>query len=123
MAHFIALPGNTSAEDLARKFLQEIWKLHGLLEEIVSDCDARFTSKFWSTLMEILGVKRKLSTSFHPETDGQTERVNQSIEQYLRSFCNYDQNNWYELLPMAEYAYNNSVTTTTGMSPFYANYG
>ena len=91
--------------------------MHGLPEEIVSDRDAKFTSKFWSALMEILGVKRKLSTSFHPETDGQTERVNQSIEQYLCSFCNYDQNNWYELLPMAEYTYNNSVTTATGMSP------
>jgi Chromo (CHRromatin Organisation MOdifier) domain len=73
--------------------------------------------------MEALGIKRKLSTAFHPETDGQTERVNQSIEQYLRSFCNYDQNDWFELLPLAEYAYNNSMTTATGMSPFYANYG
>ena len=73
--------------------------------------------------METLGVKRKLSTAFHPETDGQTERVNQSLEQYLRSFCNYDQDNWSQLLPMAEFAYNNSITSATGMSPFFANYG
>ena len=73
--------------------------------------------------MEILGIGRKLSTAFHPETDGQTERVNQTLEQYLRTFCNYDQNDWYELLPLAEYAYNNSMTEATGMSPFYANYG
>ena len=90
MAHFIALPEDTTAEELARKFLKEIWRLHGLLKEIVSDCDAKFTLKFWSALMETLGVKRKLSTSFHPEMDGQTERVNQSIEQYLHLFCNYD---------------------------------
>ena len=73
--------------------------------------------------MEILGVGRKLSTAFHPETDGQTERVNQTLEQYLRAFCNYDQNDWYELLPLAEYTYNNSMTEATGMSLFYANYG
>ena len=72
--------------------------------------------------MEILGVSRKLSTAFHSETDGQTEQVNQTIEQYLRAFCNYDQNDWYELLLLAEYAYNNSMTEATGMSPFYANY-
>jgi len=123
MAHFVALPADVTAEQLARKFLYEIWKLHGLPEEIVSDRDAKFTSKFWSALMEALGVERKLSTSFHPQTDGQTERVNQSIEQYLRSFCNYDQDDWYELLPLAEYAYNNSITSATDMSPFYANYG
>ena len=73
--------------------------------------------------MDLLDIKQKLSTAFHPETDGQTERVNQSLEQYLRMFSNYEQNNWSELLPMAEFSYNNSITTATGLSPFYANYG
>jgi hypothetical protein len=64
-----------------------------------------------------------MSTSFHPQTDGQTERINQTIETYLRSFINYEMDNWVRLLPMAEFAYNNSVTQATGMSPFFANYG
>ena len=71
----------------------------------------------------MLGVKPRMSTAFHPQTDGQTERMNQTIEAYLRSFVNYEQNDWVELLPMAEFAYNNSVTTATGLSPFYANFG
>jgi len=64
-----------------------------------------------------------MSTAFHPQTDGQTERLNQTIEAYLRSFFNHEQNNWVSLLPVAEFAYNNSVTADTGLSPFYANYG
>jgi len=63
-----------------------------------------------------------MSTAFHPQTDGQTESVNQSIEPFLCTFCNYEENNWSEMLPRGEYAYNNSVTTATGLSPFYANY-
>ena len=72
--------------------------------------------------MNLLDIKQKLSTAFHLETDGQTERVNQSLEQYLRMFSNYEQNNWSELLLMAEFLYNNSITAVTGLSPFYANY-
>jgi hypothetical protein len=64
-----------------------------------------------------------MSTAYHPDTDGQTESVNQTLEQYLRAFCNFEQDNWSEMLPIAEYAYNNSVTSATAMSPFYANYG
>jgi hypothetical protein len=123
MAHFIPLSIGTNAESLAKIFLDRVWKLHGLPDDIVSDRDSRFTAKFWSELLERLRIKRKMSTARHPETDGQTERVNQSLEQYLRIFCNYEQSDWSEMLPMAEYAYNNSVTSATGMSPFYANYG
>ena len=72
---------------------------------------------------ETMGIKRNLSTAFHPQSDGQTERLNQTLEQYLRTFINYDQDDWIQLLPLAEYAYNNSVTAPTKMSPFYANYG
>ena len=71
----------------------------------------------------MLKVDRNMSTAYHPQTDGQTERVNQSVEAYLRQFCNYEQNDWVEILPMAEYAYNNSATTAHGLTPFYANYG
>jgi hypothetical protein len=64
-----------------------------------------------------------MSTAFHPKTDGQTERLNQTVEAYLRAFVNQEQDDWVGLLPMAEFAYNNSATTATGISPFYANYG
>ena len=124
MCHFIPLKTNAKkSSNLARIFLREIWKLHGLPREIVSDRDTRFTAKFWQTLTDLLKINRSMSTAFRPQTDGQTERVNQSIEHYLRSFCNYEQDNWSEMLPMSEYAFNNSVTTATGISPFYANYG
>ena len=122
MAHFISLATRVFVQELARIFLREIWKLHGLPTDIVSDRDTKFTSKFWSALMDLLDIKQKLLTAFHPETDGQTERVNQSLEQYLRMFSNYEQNNWSELLPMAEFSYNNSITTATSLSPFYVNY-
>ena len=73
--------------------------------------------------MDQLGIKHKLSTAYHPQTDGQTERLNQTIEAYLRCFCNYKQNNWVSLLPTAQLAYNSARNETTQLSPFYANYG
>ena len=124
MAHFIALRDDAKkAEDLARIFVKNIWRLHGLPISIVSDRDARFTALFWSTMCDLLGIKQKMSSAFQAETDGQTERVNQSVELYIRIFGNHEQDNWEELLPLAEYAYNNSVTSANGLSPFYANYG
>src|SRR6202008_1417822 len=82
-----------------------------------------FARKFWGELCRNLGVSRRLSTAFHPQTDGQTERQNQSMEQYLRAYVNYQQDDWVDFLPLAEFAYNNSVNATTGMTPFFANYG
>jgi hypothetical protein len=73
--------------------------------------------------MNFLGIKQRMSTAFNPQTDGQTERVNQVLEAYLREYCSYEQDDWMELLPLAKYAYNNSFSTATGLSPFYANYG
>jgi transposase InsO family protein len=123
MAHFVALKENATATDCARAFLREIWRTHGLPTDLVSDRDTKWTGEFWDGLCQQLGIKKKLSTAFHPQTDGQTERVNQTLETYLRTFVNYDQNDWYQLLPLAEFAYNNSSTTATKMTPFYANYG
>ena len=73
--------------------------------------------------MELLDVDVRISTAFHPQTDGQTERVNQILEQYLRSYCSYQQDDWAELLPLAEHAYNSAVSESTKVSPFEANYG
>jgi len=87
IAHFIPLRTEEHIKELALTFVKEIWHLHGLPESIVSDRDPRFTSKFWTSLIQLLQVKLNLSTAFHPESDGQTERVNQTLEQYLRGDC------------------------------------
>jgi len=97
-----------------------MWKLHGLPESIISDRRPQFTADI---INEMLGIKSKLSTAFHPQTDGQTERVNQELEQYLRMFIDHRQEQWLEWLGMAEFAYNNKVHSSTRMSPFKANYG
>ena len=84
MAHFIPLEENKkTAEDLARIFAHEIWRLHGLPRDIVSDRDSRFTSNTWKDILAVTGIRLRMSTAFHPQTDGQTERVNQVIEAYL----------------------------------------
>jgi len=124
MSHFIPLPKEgKSASDLARTFAREVWRHHGLPADIISDRDSRFTSAVWQEFLTLSGIRPRMSTAFHPQTDGQTERLNQTIEAYLRAFVSYEQDDWVSLLPMAEFAYNNSTTNATGISPFYANYG
>ena len=90
MAHFIGLEEKATARDVAESFLKEVWKLHGLPSEIISDMDAKFAGEFWESLCKQLGIKRKMSKAYHPQSDGQTERVNQVLEGYLRIFVNYD---------------------------------
>src|SRR3978361_386865 len=124
MAHFLPLPkeGKT-ASDLAVIFAREVWRHHGLPADIVSDRDSRFTSEGWKEFLRLSGIRPRMSTAFHPQMDGQTERFNQTIEAYLRLLTNNEQNDCVSLLPMAEFAYNNSITAGTGLFPFYANYG
>ena len=124
MAHFIAYKEEGfDAPELAEVFLCNIVRLHGLPKDIVSDCGSVFTSKFWGALLDLLLIKPNFSTSFHPQSDGQTEQVNQVLEQYLRIFTSYQQDDWPDHLTLAEVAYNNTKHTSTGISPFYANYG
>ena len=123
MSHFIPLTQLPAAEQTAEAVVRNVFKLHGIPKDIVSDRGPQFASKFWHRFMELLGVKVKLSTAFHPETDGQTERVNQTLEQYLRCFINYQQDDWITLLPLAEFTYNNTTHASTGHTPFFANYG
>jgi hypothetical protein len=104
-------------------FAKEIWRLHGLPSDIVSDRDTRFTFHFWQELTKHLGMHLSMSTAFHPQADGQTERINAIGEQYVCHFCGFQQDDWAELLPRAEHAYNTAVFETTKMSPFFANYG
>lgn len=110
-------------ETVVQGFLEYIWREEGYPAEIISDRGTQFTSHFWTRLCERIGTKPKLSTAFHPETDGQTEAVNSAVKQYLRAFVHYDQKNWAELLPLAEFHANSTVTAATGVSPFYATKG
>ena len=123
MAHFSPTTTEITSEGTANLYLQHIFKHHGLPIDIISDRGPQFTSKFTAKLLELLDIKGNKSTAFHPQSDGQTERVNQVLEQYLRIFCDYQQENWCQLLPLAEFAYNNAQHASTKVSPFYANYG
>ena len=123
MTHFVATTEGTSAEGLARLFRDNVWKLHGLLESVVSDRGPQFAAELMKELNRILGIKTKLSTAFHLQTDGQMERINQELEQYLRLFIKHRQKDWLEWLAAAEFAINNKVHTVTKVSPFMANYG
>jgi transposase InsO family protein len=123
MAHFIPTKKTDTAKDLAQQFTNRIFSLHGLPDDLVSDRGPTFTSNFWKEILSSLKIKSNLSTAFHPESDGQTERINRILEQYLRLYVNYLQDDWSDFLPMAEFAYNNSFHTSIGMTPFYANYG
>jgi len=123
MVHFIPTTEKTSAEGLARLFRDNVWKLHGLPESIISDREPQFTAGLMKELNGMLGIKSKLSTAFHPQTDGQTERINQELEQYLRMFIDHRQEQWPEWLGTVEFTYNNKAHSSTKTSPFKANYG
>lgn len=122
-AHFITLSRPFSATTVAHVFLEQIFKLHGLPASIVSDRDTIFTSIFWQTIFKTLGVSLHYSTAYHPQSDGQTERVNQCLETYLRCFTCDKPTNWSRWIPMAEYWYNTSFHTSLAMTPFEALYG
>jgi len=123
MAHFIPLRTEEPIKELAFTFVKEIWRLHGLPESIVSDRDTRFLSKFSPSLMQLLQVKLNLSTAFHPDSDAQTERVNQTLEEYIRSYCSYVQVEWVSVLQFAEHAYNTSMSESTNAGLFEINDG
>ena len=123
MSLFIPTVGTLDAQGLARLYLLHVFSKHGIPTDIVSDRGSLFTSNFITSLAQLLGMKLNFSTAYHPESDGQTEQMNQSLEGYLRLYCNYQQDNWPDLLPIAEFAYNNAPHSATQVSPFFANYG
>jgi len=123
MAHYIPTTTEVNSTGIARLFLDNIFHLHGLPDSIVSDRGTQFISSFTRALTDLLGIQQKVSTAFHPQTDGQTEQVNAIVEQYLRGYCNYQQDNWSELVSMAEFSYNNTLSATLGITPFQAMYG
>lgn len=112
-----------TSEGLARIYRDRVWKDFGLPDRIISDRGTQFASNFMRDLNHLLGISTNMSTAYHPQTDGQTERINQEIEQYLRLFVNHRQDDWSEWLPLAEFCYNDHIHSSTGHSPSYLNYG
>ncbi|GJP45655.1 hypothetical protein CLOM_g5017 [Closterium sp. NIES-68] len=122
MAHFAACKTTITAEQTAKLFLTNIVRLHGIPSAIISDRDPRFTSNFWTKTWQQYGTRLHLSTAYHPQSDGQTERTNQTMEQLIRTTCT-DPAQWEDSLPLIEFAYNNAPSATTTQSPFFLNYG
>ncbi|KAF8756853.1 hypothetical protein RHS01_03813 [Rhizoctonia solani] len=121
--HFIPTTKKVTSKGLAELFVSHVWKLHGLPVRTISDRGTTFTGKFLRALYQRLGVKPSFSSAYHPESDGQTERVNQFIEFYLRSYVAADHSDWASWLPLAEYAYNNAKHSATGKTPFELVFG
>ena len=119
-AHFIPCTENITAEETAMIIFKEIFRLHGLPSSIISDRGPQFVSRVWKYVMKCLKVKVKLSTAFHPQTDGATERTNSVMEQYLRNYVCYAQDDWSQHLPFCEFAYNNAYHDSLQTTPFYA---
>jgi hypothetical protein len=122
-AIFIPTHDTITSPDLARLFVLHVFSKHGVPSHVTSDRGTEFVSHFFRSLGKALDMVLHFTSGYHPEGDGQTERANQTLEQYLRIYCNYQQDNWSELLPLAEFAYNNAPSATTGVSPFFANKG
>src|SRR5258705_5651911 len=120
---FIPTHDMVDAPQLARLFLTHVFSKHGTPGHVTSNCRTEFVSHFFHSLGSLLSMKLHFMSGYHPEGDGQTERINQVLEQYLWAYMNYQQDNWAPLLPLAEFAYNNAASATTGVSPFFANKG
>jgi len=122
-AHFIPTHTMVTVEGAARLFLHQVWKLYGLPKCVISDRGPQFIARFTRELYHLLGIKLASSTAWHSQTDKQTERVNQELDQYLWLFVNEQQDDWYDLLPMAEFQHNNHVHSTTQQTPFLLDTG
>ena len=123
MVHYKPVKVTIDASGLAEVIIDVVVWHHGLPDSIVTDKGLLFTSKFWSLLCYFLGVKQRLSTAFQSQTDSQTKQQNSRMKAYLQAFVNFEQNDWAKLLPMAEFAYNNTKNTSTGHTPFELNCG
>ena len=122
-AHFIPVKSTCKAIDITKVFMKEIFRLHGMSKEIMSDRDTKFTSNFWKSLMAGLETKLLFSTAYHPQTDGQIEILNQIIEEMLRMHVMHQPKKWEDYLPLVEFTYNNDYQESLRMSPFEVLYG
>ena len=114
---------NISSEEIAKIYRDDIWKLHRVPRKILSDQGPQFALKFMEEFIKALGTRRQLSMAYYPQTDGQTERINQEIGMFLRHYVNYQQDNWTDWLAVAEFQYNNKKHTAMGRTPFELNFG
>nr|KYP64598.1 Transposon Ty3-G Gag-Pol polyprotein [Cajanus cajan] len=121
--YFLALPAKFTAPQLARRFMIDVFKLHGFPKSIVSDRDPLFVSSFWREIFRLQGTTLAFSSAYHPETDGQSEVLNRCLEAYLRCFASDYPRAWYQYLHLAEYWYNTSFHSSIGTTPFHALYG
>ena len=111
------------APKLTRLFIIHVFSKHGVPVHITCDCGSKFISHFLHSLGTALVIKIHFTSGFHPEGDSQTDHLNQTLEQYLHIFCNYQQDNWSEILPLAKFTYNDSPSMTTGVTLFFTNKG
>ena len=118
MVYYKPVKITVAAPRLAKVIIEVVIRMHGFPNSIVINQGSLFTSKFWSSLCYFFGIKRRLVTAFHPQTDGQTKQQNRIMEAYLQVFVNFEQNDWARLLPMAEFIYNNAKNSRTGHTPF-----
>ncbi|CAJ0920486.1 unnamed protein product, partial [Ranitomeya imitator] len=123
MVHLVPLSKLPSSSDLVPLFFQHVVRLYGIPENIVSDRGSQFVSRFWQAFCARMGIDLSFSSAFHPQTNGQTERTNQTLETYLRCFVSADQDDWVSFLPLAEFALNNRASSATLVSPFFCNSG
>ena len=123
VAYFIPIRSTSTAGDLAPIYIREIVRLHGVLRTIVSDRDAKFVSKLWDSLQKALGTTLRMSTVFHPQTDGQSERTIQTLEDILRSCVLSWKGSWEDHLPLVEFSYNNNHHSSIRCAPYEALYG
>lgn len=117
-SHFVALKHPFTALSVAKLFMVHIYHFHGLPTAMVSDRDHIFTSQLWHELFCLLGVELRMSSAYHPQSDGQTERVNQCMETFLRCFANAAPSKWFEWLHLAEFWYNTTWHSSLQQSPF-----
>jgi hypothetical protein len=122
-AHFIPLLHPFTSATVAKLFLDNIYKLHGMPSHIISDRDRIFTSNFWRELFKLAQTTLCMSSAYHPQSDGQSERVNQCLETYLRCFVHSCPRKWLQWLSLAEFWYNSSLHSSLGRSPFEVLYG
>ena len=123
MVNYKPIKMTIDAPGLAEVIINIIAWHHRLLDSFVTNKNSVFTYKFWSSLCYFVGIKRRLSTAFHPQTDRQTKKQKNTMEAYLIAFINFEQNNWARLLPMTEFAYNNAKNASTSYTPFELNCG
>jgi hypothetical protein len=123
MVHLIPVNVTIKTTELAWLYMEQIVRLHGIPDSIVSDRDSKFTARFWRELHRLMGTKMLMSTAFHPQTDGASERAIRNVTQILRSKIQADQRDWADRIPLTEFAINSAISSSTGFAPFELNYG